>query len=97
MDLREVDPWVVRAAFEELQPYFPKQARPFPLRPEDRLVADLRIDPDDIDDIDDIAQSIATRAGYSLDQNEQNPLYGHVESVGELIQFFTHQPKTREA
>lgn len=94
MDLRAVDPWVVRAAFEELQPYFPKQARPFPLRPEDRLVADFRIDPDDVDDI---AQSIATRAGYSLDQSEQNPLYGQVESVGELIQFFTHQPKTREA
>ena len=94
MDLRAVDPWVVRAAFEELQPYFPKQARPFPLRPEDRLVADLRIDPDDIDDI---AQSIATRAGYSLDQSEQNPLYGRVESVENLIQFFSHQPKTRTA
>ena len=92
MDLRSVDPWVVRAAFEELQPYFPQQARPFPIQPADRLVDDLHIDPDDIEDI---ARDIAARAGYSLDYTERNPLYGHVDTVGNLIQFFTHQPKTR--
>jgi hypothetical protein len=83
---------VVRAAFEELQPYFPQQARPFPIQPADRLVDDLHIDPDDIEDI---ARNIAARAGYSLDYTERNPLYGHVDTVGNLIQFFTHQPKTR--
>jgi len=94
IDLRSVDPWIVRAAFEELQPYFPEQARPFPIRPTDRLVDDLHIDPDDIEDI---ARDIAARAGYSLDHTEQNPLYAHVDTVGDLIQFFTHQPKTRNA
>jgi hypothetical protein len=92
MDLRSVDPWVVRAAFEELQPYFPQQARPFPIHPADRLVDDFHIDPDDIEDI---ARDIAASAGYSLDHTERNPLYGRVDTVGNLIQFFTHQPKTR--
>lgn len=94
MDLRSVDPWVVRAAFEELQPYFPEQARPFPVLPTDRLVDDLHIDRDEIDGI---ARDIAARAGYSLDHTEQNPLYGHVDTVGDLIQLFTHQTKTRNA
>lgn len=51
LGLRAVDPWVVRAAFEQLQPYFPAQSRPFPIQPTDRLVDDLHIDPDDIEDI----------------------------------------------
>ncbi len=90
LDLRAVDPWVVRATFEELQTYFPQQAQPFPIRPTDKMVDDLDIDPDDINFI---AQDIAERAGYSLESSQQNPLYGKVETVGELIQFFTHQPK----
>jgi hypothetical protein len=94
LDLRSVDSWIARAAFEELQSYFPEQTRPFPLRPTDRLIEDLHIDPDDIEDI---ARSIAARAGYSLDHTEQNPLYARVDTVGDLVQFFTHQPKTREA
>jgi hypothetical protein len=94
MDLRSVDPWVVRAAFQNLQPYFPEQARPFPILPSDRLVDDFHIDPDDIEDI---VADIAARVGYSLDRTEQNPLYGHVDTVGDLIQFFTHQRKTRSA
>lgn len=51
MDLRALDPWIVRAVFEELQPCFPEQARPFPIRPTDRLVEDLHLDPDDIEEI----------------------------------------------
>ena len=94
LDLRSVDPWVVRAAFEELQLYFPKQVRPFPIQHGDRLVDDLHIDPDAIEDI---ARDIAARAGYSLDHTDKNPLYAHVDTVGDLIQFFTHQPKTRNA
>ena len=33
----------------------------------------------------------------SLDHTERNPLYGRVETVGDLIQFFTHQEKTRNS
>ena len=94
LDLRSADPWVVRATFEALQLHFPKQARPFPIRPTDRLIADFKIDPEDIDDI---AREVAERTGYSLDQAEHNPLYGHVDTVGDLIRFFTHQPKRRNA
>ena len=94
MDLRSVDPWVVRAAFEGLQPYFPEQARPFPILPADRLEGDFRIDPEDIEDI---AENMAARAGYSLDHAERNPLFGRVETVGDLIRFFTHQERTRDS
>jgi hypothetical protein len=89
LNLRSVDPWVVRAAFEELQPYFPEESRPFPILPTDRLVDDVGIDPDEVDDI---AQDIAARAGYSLDHSQENPVYGRVDTIGDLIQFFTHQP-----
>lgn len=90
VNLRTVDPWMVRATFEELQPYFPKQAQPFPIRPADKIVDDLSIDPEEVDYI---AHAIAVRAGYSLESTEHNPLHGKVETVGELIQYFTHQPR----
>jgi hypothetical protein len=31
----------------------------------------------------------------SLDHTEENPLHGRVDTVGDLIQFFTYQEKTR--
>lgn len=94
MDRRVVDPWVVRATFEELQGYFPAKLRPFPIRLGDHLIDDLAIDPEDIDDI---AQDVAMRAGYSLENSEQNPLFARVETVGDFISFFSHQQKIREA
>ena len=93
-DLRAVDPWLVRAAFEELQKLCVEALRPFPIRPSDRFEEDFNIHPDDIEDI---AQNIAERAGYSLDQYEQNPLCGQVETVGDLVQFLAYQPNTRNA
>jgi hypothetical protein len=93
-DLRAVDPWIVRAAFEELQKLCAEPLRPFPILPSDRLVEDFNIHPDDIEDI---AQDVAERAGYSLDHYEQNPLCGQVSTVGDLVQFLAHQPSIRNA
>jgi hypothetical protein len=91
VDLRTVDSWVVRATFEALQPYFPEPLRPFPVLPTDRIKDFLHIEDEEVEDI---AKEIATRAGYSLEHTEQNPLHGEVVTVGDLIQFFTHQPRT---
>jgi hypothetical protein len=84
------DPWVVRATWDALEPYvvFPKGR--VPLRPTDRLEEDLHIDPLDIHF--DLVQEVAERSGRSLDETESNPLFGHVETVGDFVRFITWQP-----
>jgi len=52
---------------------------------------DLRIDPDDIDG--EMIEEIAERAGYSLDSTRDNPMYGRVQTVGDLVKFITLQPR----
>jgi len=61
------------------------------LRPTDRLEDDLRIDPNDIDG--EMIEEIAERAGYSLDSTRDNPMYGRVQTVGDLVKFITLQPR----
>ena len=63
---RRLDPWAVRAAYEELQ-----AATGFPLRPTDKLTRDLRLDYDDLDL--DMLADIANRCGRLLDATENNP------------------------
>lgn len=85
LDCRATDTWIVRAVFEELAAYVQ-----FPIRPDDRLEDDLKIDSDDIDDV---AEAVAQRTGRPLDAREANPLYGKVTTVRELVEFFRHQPR----
>jgi hypothetical protein len=83
-DLRQVDPWIIRAVHEEVCDLIGVR----PLRASDHLLDDLRIDPEDVEDI---AKTIAYRAGYDLNDTHTNPLFGKVFTVGELVLFFTHQ------
>jgi hypothetical protein len=85
------DPWVVRAAWDALQSYVGSRNGHFPLRPADRLQEDLWIDPEDW--VESLVPEVAARAGYSLDQPESNPLFGRVNTVGDLVRFITLQPK----
>ena len=85
------DPWVVRAAWDALQPYVSFRGGGLPLRPTDRLGEDLDIDPDDIDM--GLVQEIAERAGRSLENVERNPIYGRVETVGDLVRLLSSQPQ----
>lgn len=71
-DCRATDTWIVRAVFEEIAEF-----TQFPIRPEDRLEDDLKIDPEDIEDA---ATAIAQRTGRPLDECERNPLYGNVKT-----------------
>jgi hypothetical protein len=91
LPIRTLDPWVVRAVFEQLQDYLRDSHVAFPLRPSDRLVKDLRIDPDDLDEI--LIWDIARRSGRSLSNLRANPHYGQVITVEALIRFFCAQPK----
>jgi hypothetical protein len=92
LNMRAVDSWVVRAVFDELQGRFGKSMRPFPIRASDRIGEDLRVLPEDVDEL---AVVVAHRAGYSMASCENNPLYGRVVTVGDLVAFFNHQQRTR--
>jgi hypothetical protein len=88
------DPWVVRASWEALQVYVS-----FPLRPTDRLIEDLCIDPDDIDLA--LLVDVAKRSRHSLDDPKANPYFAKFFSfqdvtVGDFVKLISWQPKIEE-
>jgi len=83
-DLQKVDPWIVRAVYEEVR----ELTGDYPIRASDRFVEELRIESDDAEDI---AANVAARAGYDFSDFSANPLAGIVFTVGDLVMFFTHQ------
>jgi hypothetical protein len=91
---RNLDTWVVRAVYEEIQGHLASGCSGFPLRWTDRLKEDLRIDPDALDE--ELAIDIAERTGRELKNTESNPLFGKVETVRDLVLFFQGQPKPLE-
>jgi hypothetical protein len=86
---RAVDTWVIRAVYEELQPYCRSVRVTLPLRVTDHLEEVLGID---AEELDDVAEDIAHRTGRPLDVCDRNPFYGKVVTVGDLVWFFAHQP-----
>lgn len=86
-DRRAVDPWLIRAVYEECHSYF---GGALPVRAADRIEEDLRMD---WEDVDDLLKDVALRAGRSLERSESNPLYGQVRKVGDLVLFLMYQPK----
>lgn len=93
-DRRSVDPWIIRAVYEELQSACAFKGGVVPIRATDHMVRDLDIDGDELDYI---AEDIARRAGRSLSHSEKNPWYDRVHTAGDLVHFFAHQPKDRAA
>lgn len=90
LPIRELDTWVVRATFERIQTHLRDLHVEFPVRPSDRLVADLKIDPEDLGDL---AVEIATRSGRTMEGCPANPYYDKVTTVEDLIDFMCAQPK----
>lgn len=90
LPIRDLDTWVVRATFEELQAHLQGLHVAFPLRPSDGLVDDLKIDPEDLEDL---AVKVAARAGRTMEGCPANPYYDRVITVGDLINFLCAQPK----
>ncbi|HEY9401908.1 MAG TPA: hypothetical protein VIQ24_04405 [Pyrinomonadaceae bacterium] len=86
-DRRAVDPWVIRAVYEEFHAYF---GGTLPVRAADRIEEDLRMD---WEDVDDLLGEVALRSGRSLERSESNPFYGQVRNVGDLVLFLMYQPK----
>ncbi len=89
-DCRNIDTWVVRAVYEQLENYMSNDKEAFPILPKDDIFDDLRIDDEDFDL--DIVEEIAQRTGRSLENVEANPYYGKVNVVENLVYFFNEQP-----
>ncbi len=82
-------PWILRAAYEELQPHCAVSNHHLPLRPSDRWREDYGIDPEEFDDI---AIAIARRLGLDLKDSRANPYYGRVDTVADLVAFLSKLP-----
>jgi hypothetical protein len=89
-DCRTTDTWVIRAVYEELQEELRLGSTSFPVRANDSLTDDLRIDPEDLDL--SLAPAIAARSGRTLERDDANPYWGKVKTVADLVCFFNQQP-----
>src|SRR5262245_33232732 len=92
-DTRNTDTWVIRAVYEQLQLQLRSIYPDFPVRASDRLIEDLRLDPDDIDL--DVLADVASRTGRSIRDTRSNPFRSGVKTAGDLIAFFCAQPSER--
>jgi hypothetical protein len=90
LDFRNIDTWVIRAVYEELQEWVSTRKLVVPVRPSDRL-EDFGIDSEALNL--DLGPEIAQRCGRTFDGCERNPYFGKVITVADLVQFFAHQPK----
>ena len=91
LSFRQIDTWIIRATWEELQDYVThKNLNEFPIRPTDKVEDDFKIDPEEIEDI---VERIAQRSRRSLEETDKNPYFGKIETVGDLISFVNNQPK----
>jgi hypothetical protein len=86
----ERDPYVLRAVYEELAPYFAVGKFAVPLRLSDSLTRDLELDDEELEFA---ACSIARRCGRSLVDAKANPFYGRLKTVEDLVRFFYAQPR----
>lgn len=91
-EYREIDTWVIRAVYEQLQSYMNSEKDNFPIRATDNVFEDLMIDEEDFEY--DLVEEIAQRTGRSLQNAESNSFYGKANIVENLVFFFNEQPKT---
>lgn len=87
---RHVDTWVIRAAHQEIQLLMKSYVPAFPVCASDLLLDDLRLE---FEDIEDLLMDIAARSGHSLDGSENNPFYGKIKTVRDLVLFINAQPR----
>ena len=90
-DTRATDTWIIRAAHQELQAVLQSYILDFPLRASDSLLVDLELD---LDDVEELLRDIAKRSSRSLAETEENPYYGRLNTVKDLVLVVNAQPKT---
>jgi hypothetical protein len=87
-DYRRVDTKIIRGAYEGLQAWAGGGVVNFPVMASDNI-GQLYGMVDE--DLDDFAQELAQQAGRRWTQLEQNPLYGKVTTVRDLVLFVNSQ------
>ena len=89
---RRLDTSVIRHVYEAVQSELVVPDFRVPIRATDHCTDTLDIDPEDFEYL---IADLADRCGRSLDSYEQNPYYGRVRTVGDLVQFLCAQPKAQ--
>lgn len=92
-DGREVDTWVIRAVYEELQEMLQLGSQAFPVRATDNLEIDLKIDLNELDW--HMSEAIPARTGRPLLNAKANPLWGKIRTASDLVMFFNAQPRLK--
>ncbi len=89
-DYRRVDTKIIRAAYEGLQAWAGGGIKHFPVMATDDIGKLYgMVD----EDLDDFAKELAEKTGRDWDSLEQNPLYGKVITVRDLVLFVNFQPR----
>lgn len=95
-DCRTIDTWIIRAVFDEMEPWCRYRGGRLPVRAGDDLYAVFGI----IDeDVDDLVVAAGTRAGRAMDLADclDNPMRHKVATVADVVLFIHHQPARRSA
>jgi len=87
---KEIDTWVIRAVYEQIQEYVVTDGGPLPIKADDNLVETLELDDDDLDL--DLLEEILQRTGRSIENTENNPYFNKVKTVRDLVYFINEQP-----
>jgi len=90
LDYRNIDTWIIRAVYEEIQSEIMWENQNFPIRATDNLKKDLLLEDDAFDSI---INCVIARVGISDKDWEKNPYYGKLETVEDMILFFNAQEK----
>ncbi len=89
---RQLDTFVIRRVYDAVQSEVAIPDFRLPIHATDHCTDTLDIDPEDFDYL---VADLADRCGRSLDSYKQNPFYGRVHTVGDLVQFLCAQPKAQ--
>jgi hypothetical protein len=91
-DRHNIDPYIIRAVYEELIAWSSYRNGYVPIRSTDTF----EFYGIEGEDLDDLAIDIAFRSNRSMENLEANPLFGKVKTVDDLIQFISNQPARQQ-
>jgi len=92
-DQQPVDPWAVRLVWEAVLPLTALGGPAIPLRPTDRFILDLGVDPEEVEEL---IPSLVERCGRALGNWSANPYFVGLSTVGALVHFISAQPIARQ-
>jgi hypothetical protein len=90
LDYRNIDTWIIRAVYEEIQSELGFKEVNIPIRTSDNLEKDLKLDDEDLFYT---FNRVMARVGISDKDWERNPYFDKVETVEDMILFLNAQPK----